>query len=353
MKMGLFGILKKDSNKSTNEFENYKLKKSNSEENVAIFDFEQSNTIKHQHEVTKLIQARLLEYEDDKTVTPDLAYYICFEIPFNMSLNEIKEKKVFEGLDKIDRMSNLEIGVYNHIGQIEKRKDNTFVVKDATEMVKNYVNEKMNPKIQERNDAIANRIEQASNERKFRNDLAQDFKAYSLENNKEKEIRKNIIKLEEQLRYKIGEKVYNDYEGTDTLEGKILKISKLDKIGKYEEKIYLYSAFVEKFDKIDDEKKELQNIPFGLPVIFTSVKEIEDVVKRQNPEELKIVLDLFSKMPQENLNKNKFNYIGGIEENGAINRNYENCSNDIKLAIENEREKLKLALQNEREQIRI
>ena len=157
---------------------------------------------------------------------------------------------------------------------------------------------------------------------------------YIEEQNKIKNSRKNNPILEEQFKYRINGRVYSDCEGTDLIDGKILKINRLDKIDKIEEDEILYSAYIEKLES--EQKREeisLQKNPNGYPILFTLYKEIEKIMKENNGEDIEKVLQLISEIPNEMLNVNKLEYIGGLDKEGKINRDLIKCSQKVQEEI--------------------
>lgn len=341
--MGLFSKAKENSGESTKDISIYEFKKKNDEENIALFDIEQFGTVNHGENKTKFIKARIIKYDKQVTIMPDTADYICFEIPEDMSINDLEKYKILEALEKKQKMKNLEHDRYNHIGRVVKIDEKTFGLKSATQEVELFIKTRMNPTIQKGKEAFAQRITQNSGSTKkdFKKALAEEYQKYSEQVTKKQEERKNEIELEEQFRYKIGEKIYSDYIGIDTQSGKILKVNKLNKIGKDSEETYLYSAFVEKVQEDNQPKTMLEGVPEGFPVIFTLKEKIENIVENGDLVQIKKVLDLISKVPTEHLQKGAMTFIGGINEEGTIYRDAQSCSIDITKKINEEKQEFK------------
>lgn len=301
-----------------------------------LFDFKKQCTFKHGDKITNLIKARLLEeYQKGTTIAPDSAKYVCFEIPTNMNLQELAENEVFNVLNQIEKFENLQNGIYNHIGIIDKLEDGKYELFEPTKEVLEYAQNIMDTQIKQNKEMFSRRLQQ----QEFKKRISERANQYIKENEAKKEERKQNLYLEEQFRYKIGDKIYTDYKGIDTVEGKTLKINRLDKIDEMSEEL-LYSAFVEK--KENEEETEfttLQELPKGFPVLFTLKTSLEDILINSDEKEVQQVLQLLSDLPKETINVTKMQYIGGIDKTGNIYRNIENCSEEIKEKIKNEQEK--------------
>lgn len=301
-----------------------------------LFDLKKQCTFKHGDKITNLIKARLLEeYQKGTTIAPDSAKYVCFEIPTDMNLQELAENEVFKVLNQIEKFENLPNGIYKHIGIIDKLEDGKYELFKPTKEVLEYIQNIMDAEIKQSNEMFSRRLQQ----QEFKKRIFERANQYIKENEAKREERKQNLYLEEQFRYKIGDRIYTDYKGIDTVEGKILKINRLDKIVQMSEEL-LYSAFVEK--KENEEETEftiLQELPKGFPVLFTLETSLEDILLNSNEKEIQKVLELLSDLPKESINVNKMQYIGGIDKTGNIYRDIENCSEEIKEKIKSEQEK--------------
>lgn len=303
-----------------------------------LFDFKEHCTFKHGDKITNLIKARLLdEYQKGCSIAPDSAKYVCFEMPADMNLEQLAEDGVFRVLNQIEKFENLQNGIYNHIGIIDKVEDGNYQLFNATPEVINYAQNIMDTKIKESKEMFSNRLRQ----QEFRKRISEPANEYIRQNQEKREERKQNLYLEEQFRYKIGDKIYTDYKGIDSVEGKILKVNRLDKVDEVSDDV-LYSAFIEK--KENEEQTEsitLQDLPKGFPVLFTLKTDLEQIINSSNEQELQTVLQLLSDLPKESINVNKMQYIGGIDSKGSIYRDIEKCSEEIKAKIKIEQEKYK------------
>lgn len=309
-----------------------------------LFDFKEHCTFRHGDKITNLIKARLLdEYEKGCSIAPDSAKYVCFEMPVDMNVAELAKDGVFRVLNQIEKFENLQNGIYNHIGIIDRAENGNYQLFNATPEVVNYAQNIMDTQIKESKEMFSERLKQ----QEFRKRISEPANEYIRKNQEKREERKQNLYLEEQFRYKIGDKIYTDYKGIDPVEGKILKVNRLDKVDEISDDV-LYSAFIEK--KESEEDKEfiiLQDLPKGFPVLFTLKTNIEEIISNSNEQELQTVLQLLSDLPKESINVNKMQYIGGIDKEGNIYRDIEKCLEEIKAKIKSEQEKYKEQLKEE------
>jgi len=303
-----------------------------------LFDFKQHCTFKHGDKVTNLIKARLLEeYKTGTTSVPDSAKYVCFEIFDNMNLQELTQNNVFNTLNNIQSFENLPNGIYSHIGIISRIEYGKYELFKPTLEVLEYTKNTMDKELKQNSDLFSRRIK----EQQFKQRISEPVNEYIKANEEIKNKRKQNIYLEEQYRYMVGDRIYTDYKGIDVVEGKILKINRLEKKDELSENI-LYSAFIEKLE--NEEQTEfitLQDLPKGFPVLFTLKDSLEQILYNSNEQELKKVLQLLSDLPKESTNVNKMQYIGGIDKQGNIYRNIEKCSEELKVKIKSEQAKYK------------
>jgi len=260
-----------------------------------------------------------------------------------MNLQELVENNVFKTLNQIERFENLPSGIYSHIGIIDRIQEGKYQLFNATPEVINYAQNIMDTQIKESKEMFSRRLQ----EQEFRKRISEPANEYIKTNQAESEERRQNLYLEEQFRYKVGDRIYTDYKGIDTVEGKILKINRLDKVDEVLEDV-LYSAFIEK--KENEEETEfttLQELPKGFPVLFTLKTNLEEIINNSNEQELKTVLQLLSDLPKESINVNKMQYIGGIDKQGNIYTDMEKCSEEIKEKIKIEKEKYKEKLKED------
>ncbi len=323
------GLFNNKSHKGTEDLISYEIKgKTNSK---LIFGFVHYCTFKHGDIRTNLIKSQIYEnYEQGHTITPNTAKYVCFEIPEDISLQELAEKEVFEVLDRIGRLDELKGNLYNHIGFINRLEDGRYEIFNPTVEVLSYIDENMNDKIGQSDNLLAKRI-------KFVENISESAVKKIEQDRKEREKRKQKPLLEEQLRYKIGDNIYTDYKGININTGRIIKLSKL-KCAYEEDENNLYSAYINEDveeQEQEDEMATLEDTPQGFPILFTTGQKMEEMLKNDKYE---YVLKLLSDIQKEKLNINELRYIGGIDSEGRIYKTTENCSEQLKEKIEVEKQ---------------
>lgn len=326
--MDLFG---NKSHKGTEELVSYEIKgKANSK---LIFGFVHYCTFKHGDIVTNLIKSQIYEnYQQGHTITPNTAKYVCFEIPEEVSLQELAQNEVFGVLDKIGKLDELKENSYNHIGFINRMEDGRYEIFNPTIEVLSYIDKNMNVGIGQSNNLLAKRI-------KFVESISEPALKKIEQDKEERDKRKNKPLLEEQLRYKIGDNVYTDYKGTDIYTGRIIKLSKLKCVYEEDEN-NMYSAYIsEEIEEQDQEEMTtLEDTPQGFPILFTTEQKIEEILKNAKCEN---ILKLLSDIKKEKLNINELRYIGGMDCEGRIYTTTENCSEKLKDKIESEKQEYK------------
>ena len=337
--MGLFD--KDKSQKSTKELKNYEIKQLGNSK--LIFDFKKDCTFKHGDKLTNLIKARVLEeYEKHSIIAPDTAKYICFEIRENIKLQELAEKKVFDILNQMGKFKDLKNGQYNDIGIIDKI-DEKYQLFKPTQEVSLYVEHVLNREISRSGELFSERVLHQN----FLDKVATPVTEYIKENTEVREKRKQKPYFEEELRYKMGDKICTNYKGVDMIDGKRINIHRVNELEETPEQT-LYSAYIQKLEEDDRiELKTLQAVPNGTPVLFTSEKKLEEIIENNNKEEIQQFLQLVSNLPKEKLNEMRF--IGNLNKEGKIDRTQESCSEQIKEKIKEEKEKYKQEQQEELE----
>ena len=316
----------------TEEIENYEIK--TKESSKLLFDFERECTFRHGNKLTNLIKARILNnYTKGTTILPDTAKFVCFEIPTFIGIKELADNNVFDTLNELGKFDSLEKNVYFHLGIIDREK-NIYKIYNPTNEVLGYVHEQMDSYIQNNDSLMTRRIQGED----FRKKISESAKISVREVEHLNEKRKDVY-LEEQYKYKLGDKIYADYNGIDIVEGKLLKINRVSIIEKNENEI-LYSAFIQKIDHEYEEENEsinLQDTPKGNPILFTLSNTLDNIIKNGKQKDLEKVLQLFSGFSKNISNVKRIHYIGGINEQGEILRNMENCSDIIIKKIEEQK----------------
>lgn len=113
---------------------------------------------------------------------------------------------------------------------------------------------------------------------------------------------------------------YSNYDGTNVNTGEILRIRRMEKLGKDETGRYLYRAYLENVRHEWDAEMMDSN---AVPVCFSIDKRAEDILKENNPAEKQ---QFFKLLSQEKIFKNNndyMNYIGAMDRQGNIEQNGE------------------------------
>lgn len=333
--MSLFSYVEDKSHKGTEEVTNYEVKGKNNSK--ILFDFEYVGTFEHGDKLTNLIKARIVDnYVKGNTILPDSAKYICFEIPTYITLEELLNEKVFDILDQIGKFEKLQFNRYNHIGIIDRLESHKYELYKPTNEVIKYVQGEMNEQIKGKEVLFSKRLQQ----QEFKARISEPAKRHIKQNEQINEKRKQNPFIEEELRYKIEDKIYTNYKATDIVEGKILRINRLNKVDENSENT-LYSAFLEKIEsKSEEELINLQALPQGFPIIFTLSSSIDEIIN-SDKKNIEKFLQLISDLPIDKLNVNDMQYIGSINAEGNIQRDIESCSQEVRKKIEEEKQKYK------------
>lgn len=122
--------------------------------------------------------------------------------------------------------------------------------------------------------------------------------------------------------YEIKGKIYEDYDGINMETGDILRIRKLEKIGKDGSGTYLYQGYVHSTSNEDDAEILDEGKPMGVPVCFDLPKRFSDIEAVNNLQEVRTILELLSDTSKYG-NYASLSYIGGLDKNGKLNHNTE------------------------------
>lgn len=114
-----------------------------------------------------------------------------------------------------------------------------------------------------------------------------------------------------------GKTEFGNRSKIDLVGGDVLRIRKVDKIGKDGSGTYLYSAYLNKTPNEYDVEFLSEEEPAGYPVCFTLEKRLEDIVREGKTQEINTLLSLLSNSRNFE-NNEQLVYIGGINRNGKI-----------------------------------
>lgn len=292
----------------------------------------------------KLILARLGKARNGVAEALYTGDYVAFEIEKGAKLDFNMLKKLasyYEYASQMTESFNKECCYY---GILNKDKNDLFRNKDFK--VQRYVERAIIPKIRAEEEAIRRRDEMRYKPKEEpKKDEPKQFSlsAEELEKGIEAQRLEKVGKIKELYLKQSGsyydeaQNQYHDYNATDTYTGDFLQIKKLNKVAKDENGRYIYTAFLGRTSSLYNAVYQDKNgIPVGsIPVCFTMDSRFEDVVKNQNPTEMKALLDMLSSRETFDRSYGVLNYIGCLEKSGNVNRDIYNNSPAIVSTINN------------------
>lgn len=296
------------------------------EHTITIFGVkEQGLKIKHRDgQITKLMLAKAINVRNGDALIIDLADDIAFELKeWQQPDREALQAVAYE----YENQKAIENEICSYLGIVDYT-ENGYEITKKSEKIEQYVKQNISPQILQQRKAreeylaeiYAQRHEQEKErERKFLEEL--DARGYV---EQMQETMRNRIEnpyLRKVGQYKINGKTYEDYDGINLKTGEILRIRKLDKVGKDGNGTYLYQGYVNSTPNEDD-VEFLGEAQIGIPVCFDLSKRFSDIEKTNNPEEIKRILELLSDSDKYG-NRESLSYIGGIDKNGKLSHNAE------------------------------
>lgn len=303
---------------------------------ITIFGIEEQGLkAKHRNgQITKLMLAKAIKVRDEDALIVDLADDIAFELKEGQQPDgNVLQAVAYE----YEKRNSLENKICDYLGIVDYT-DKGYEITQKSQKVEQYVNQNVIPKILEQRKAreellaenYAKRQEQEKErERKFLEDL--DARGYVAQMQETMKKRRENPYLRKVGQYKIDGKTYEDYDGINVETGDILRIRRLDKVGKDGSGTYLYQGYVHSTPNEDD-VEFLDKALMGTPVCFDLPKRFSDIEIANNPEEIRTILELLSNADKYS-NREGLSYIGGIDKNGKISHNAEPDSLGIANAI--------------------
>lgn len=304
---------------------------------ITIFGIEEQGLkAKHRNgQITKLMLAKAIKVRDEDALIVDLADDIAFELKEGQQPDgNVLQAVAYE----YEKRNSLENKICDYLGIVDYT-DKGYEITQKSQKVEQYVNQNVIPKILEQRKAreellaenYAKRQEQEKErERKFLEDL--DARGYVAQMQETMKKRRENPYLRKVGQYKINGKTYEDYDGINIQTGDILRIRRLDKVGKDGSGTYLYQGYVHSTLNEDDAEILDEGIPMGISVCFDLPKRFSDIEIVNNPEEIRTILELLSNAEKYS-NREGLSYIGGIDRNGKLNHSAEPDSLGIANAI--------------------
>lgn len=323
----------------------YTITRSNNDEQLMLTSIQFNNQIKHSNgEITNLMIAKVCHYQDGETIYFNQQESVAFEVPAGAQIDDFILQK---------------IGIYYMYerNMPDKNKECMYLGKlsqdpydlgthNKSEAVNRYINEKVEPQIaREKQEQIERQMasyrerqeREQSNAEKYRKKVMEEQKEYIYQQQQIK-----IARMENPYLKQIGReylandgKKYCDYDGVNVVNGDILKLRKMNKVGKDENGTYIYTGYIESTEnEYDVEMLSKDGTPAGIPVCFATDRKIEEIMQSNNPRDLKILLSMLSEA-EEFINDNGYlNYIGSINKYNTTDKNIENTSRTIQSTVE-------------------
>lgn len=299
-------------------------------EHITIREVKYINPIRHSNEkIINLMLAKVAVGKDGEREVLDDGEYVAFETEPGSLLSQELLKKIagYYFYEKNLRNNNERFCYY--IGEINDNPSDNLMKKSPT--VERYIDTKIVPKIISLK--TNQRLQHDASLKQKADKAIENLQVRKLDNS----ISNNIYIKQRRLHDEEYEKKYHDYDATKTDTGTVLRIRKLKKVCKDRNGRYIYTAFLKEAHSEDEREKVYSNEqdPVGIPVCFTLDGRFEDIVKNQNPSEMKKVLDMLSARETFDRRYDRLNYIGNVDKNGNINRDLYSNSPELINEINN------------------
>ena len=281
---------------------------------------EEGLRIKHRNgKITKLMLAKAISVKNGDALVIDAADDIAFELKEDQQIDRNVLKEIAY---EYERQSELKDEICNYLGIVEYT-EKDYKMDQKSLKVEEYVKQNVvSHIIEERNERkrvweerCKQRQKMEEQRRKFTESLdAKDYVTQYQETARKRLENPYLIKKGQ---YRIDGKIYEDYDGINTQTGDILRIRKLDKIGKDGNGTYLYQGYINSTPNEDDAEILDRGKPMGMPICFDLPKRFSDIEKTNNPQEIQKILQLLSSVSKY-ANHEQLIYIGGIDKQGNI-----------------------------------
>lgn len=280
-----------------------------------VRDIERVGTVKHRDGIVQdLILAKVGQTDMDETIFDDNLPYVGFEIPHGKKITEAILRGVLNSSIKEDASHNqhqIYIGRMQETTQGISFGNKSEAVKG---MIKNKIQEIQDTRREENRIIMENR-EKANALRQ--QEILEQAKRNAINEEKIRKARIQNPTITEINRINDNGKVLVDYNGTDIVNGDILRLRSVNKVGKDESGTYLYSAYVSKAFHDYDVEMINGDEPGGAFVCFTLPGRLEDMVRNGNKQQISSILTLLSDTRNFN-NPNSLTFIGGINSQNEV-----------------------------------
>ena len=328
------------------EFQNCNLETGKKGEKISLYNIEQINKVQHSDgKIGDVFVARIMKYNEKNVVVPNLGDYLGFELDQETTKYLLKhpelQKNLMGWLAYYYNQGKANETAYCmdkfFLGKMILGSEGQYIPSKKSKFVEEYFNQYVDQKIQMNRELRKN---------KEKNDKAQKEKEAFYEKLR---VEQNVANRDTVKKQKTQERVQNPYltctdkyvkqDGADykTFEeydginisqgenrGNILRIRKLEKVGKDGSGTYLYSGYM--YNTPNEYDVELTNRQMPA-VCFELYRRLEDIAKDKNSMEINAVLEFLSN-PENFKDTNKLNYIGHLKtnfeilDNGEIKREY-------------------------------
>ncbi len=329
--MGIFerikNLFKKDQYKKLDTGV-YKFNIQNDSEVIEFRELQNIDTVKHSNgSVNSLIQAKVYKYnQENARLIDDIKYnyrYVIFEMPNNIKLTDRILQAIAAQYNAY--YSNTE-EFCSFLGELSLT-DKGFRIMNISQNVYNYVKQNLEPRLfeelrqkreQRHNEIIAKENEQKEFKRRI--DYREETNRYLKEKRKIREERMKNPYLNKINTLNINGKITSEWEGINTVNGEVLKIHNLRKVGKaVENGQYLYTAIVNSTSSPNDANMINQQTGelTGKHIGFELPKNMEKMLENADANTINNILNLFTSGNMRG-NEKDFTYIGGIKQNGEL-----------------------------------
>lgn len=309
---------------------------------IMITSLEYNNIATHSNgEKTDVIVAKMLEVQEDSVIAPNSETHIAFEVTQGVPIDQAMLSKIgtyyLRELKNKDRNPDC-----MYLGRISENPYGEINWNNKSDVIGKYINEKVAPRLNEekRKKQEKQIIEQRAAE--VRDISEHEEYVRKLQNEqRENQTQQNNVRMDrinnpylKQVgpNYVVDGKIYSDYNGIDMIGGDILKLRKLNKVGKDENNTYLYTGYVSATpNEYDPEVLSKTARPMGRAVCFASDRKIEEILKSNDIGDLKTLLTALS-LPSNEKNE-ALEYIGKINRSNMIDTDLNNATEPIKSTV--------------------
>ena len=326
---------------------------------IMITSLEYNNIATHSNgEKTDVIVAKMLEVQEDSVIAPNSETHIAFEVTQGVPIDQAMLSKIgtyyLRELKNKDRNPDC-----MYLGRISENPYGEINWNNKSDVIEKYINEKVAPRLNEekRKKQEKQIIEQRAAEVRDISEHEEYVRKLQKEQ-RENQTQQNNVRMDrinnpylKQVgpNYVVDGKIYSDYNGIDMIGGDILKLRKLNKVGKDENNTYLYTGYVSATpNEYDAEVLSKTARPMGRAVCFASDRKIEEIMQSNDIGDLKTLLTALS-LPSNEKNE-ALEYIGRINRSNMIDTDLNNATEPIKSTVAKLKEEFREEQERESQQ---